>query len=62
MARTYPILTVMRLHNIPETRENYILLAFGAQPDGELHPELEAELPWQFRREALDDADEENPQ
>jgi hypothetical protein len=58
------VLAAMRLYNAPETREEYILWAFLGEvdPGAELDPELEAELPPQFRRDALDEADEDNIQ
>jgi hypothetical protein len=35
--------------NIPQTRENYLRLAFGGNPPTELDGEVEAELPEEFR-------------
>lgn len=45
-----PLLDWMRRHNLPLTREKYLALAY---PDGlpePFGPELEAELPGQFRQ------------
>ena len=47
------IVALMRENNIPMRRENYLDLAYLGKPpvdeDGELDPELEAELPEQFQ-------------
>jgi hypothetical protein len=40
---------------IPQTRENYLLLAFGGNPPAELDGEVEAELPEEFRLWDTDD-------
>lgn len=43
-----PLLALMKEHNIPLTRENYLTLAYmGDQPDW--CPELESEIPEQFQ-------------
>jgi hypothetical protein len=44
-------LQLMKEHNIPMTRENYLRLAFAGNPPAEpLDAEVEAELPEQFQR------------
>jgi hypothetical protein len=54
--RMSPTLAAMRAARIQETRENFIYWLFdGEPPGGEIDPEIEAELPFQFRREALDE-------
>jgi hypothetical protein len=49
-------LAAMRAAGIEETRENYIVWAFGGEPpEGEIDAELEETFPAQFRRSALDE-------
>ena len=47
------IVAMMKAYDIPMTREHYFDLAYLGKPpvdeDGELDPELEAELPKQFQ-------------
>jgi hypothetical protein len=62
LKQTNSVLSAMIRYNAPETREEYLMWAFLGNPPEELTPELEAELPPQFRRDALDEADEENVQ
>lgn len=51
-----PTVAAMEAAGAEMTRENFLYWAFaGNPPDGELDAEIEAELPIQFRREALDD-------
>lgn len=49
------VLAAMRRADVPLTRENYIEFAYLGELDcdGELDPELEAELPVQFQRATL---------
>ena len=44
-----PTLDMMKLHGIPETRENYLHLAYLGNPPDELCAEQELELPRQFQ-------------
>jgi hypothetical protein len=50
----YPMLKVMRAYHAPMTREEYLNTVYAGRPpldeNGDLDPELEAELPEQFRR------------
>jgi hypothetical protein len=50
-----PTLTTMLFARAPQTWEAYLNYAMLGQPpaSGELHPEEEASLPEQFRREGL---------
>jgi hypothetical protein len=42
-------LDMMKRHGIPETRENYLALAYVGEPPDELSAEQELELPRQFQ-------------
>jgi hypothetical protein len=44
------ILDLMKRHNIPLTRENYLDIAYFGNPPEELDAEAEAELPLEFRK------------
>ena len=53
-----PVLALMRRFNIPETRENYLDIAYCGKPpaedaDGYLDGEVEENLPEQFQRDRL---------
>lgn len=50
-----PTLAAMTRAGARLDRETYIWWAFELDGDDELDPELEAELPAQFRRETLDE-------
>jgi hypothetical protein len=43
------ILDMMKRFHIPETRENYLVLAYMGNPPDELSAEQELELPRQFQ-------------
>lgn len=45
------ILEMMKHHVIPETRKNYLALAYLGNPPDELSAEQELELPVQFQLE-----------
>ena len=49
------ILATMKHRGIPETRENYLALAYLGNPPKELSAEQEAELPEQFQIEPPED-------
>lgn len=44
-----PVLEFMRKNGIPETRENYLEIAYMGTPPEELDAEEEAQLPPQFQ-------------
>jgi hypothetical protein len=44
-----PILALMRYHNLPITRQDYLNLAYLGRPPKELSAEEEAELPKEVR-------------
>lgn len=61
MAAEYPILEQMKLDGVPLTREGYLALALPDEdPDEPLDPELEAQLPRQFRMEPVAKDEEES--
>ena len=61
MDAEYPLLEQMKLEGVPLTRENYLALDHpGEDPDEPLDPELEAELPRQFRMEPVPKDEEES--
>jgi hypothetical protein len=47
------VLALMRRYGIPETREEYLQLAYMGDPPAELNAEQEANLPLQFQRGEL---------
>jgi hypothetical protein len=52
---TDAILEMMKRHNIPESRENYLALAYMGNPPQRLSAEEEFQLPNQFRRKQFRD-------
>ena len=48
-------LELMKRHNIPENRENYLALAYMGNPPAKLSAEEEFQLPNQFRKKQLRD-------
>lgn len=44
-----PVLEFMKQNGIPETRENYLEIAYMGTPPDELDPEEEESLPEEFR-------------
>jgi hypothetical protein len=49
------ILELMKRHNIPESRENYLAIAYFGSPPAKLSAEEEFQLPNQFRRKQFRD-------
>lgn len=49
------VLTAMREHKVPETRENYIYWAFAGDPPDVIDAEVESTFPVQFSLYALDE-------
>jgi hypothetical protein len=45
-----PIVHLMEENGIPLTRDNYLLVAYLGHPPKEIDPEVEEEMPGQFRR------------
>jgi hypothetical protein len=52
---TDAILELMKRHNIPESRENYLSLAYMGNPPAKLSAEEEFQLPNQFRKKRFRD-------
>lgn len=52
---TDAILDMMKQHNIPESRENYLALAYFGNPPAKLSAEEEFQLLDQFRKKQLRD-------
>ena len=49
------VLDYMKKHNIPLTRENYLAIAYLGDVPEEIGPELEMEMPNEFRLPAFRD-------
>jgi hypothetical protein len=42
-------LGLMKKHNVPLTRENYLDIAYMGSPPDEIGGEIEAEIPWEIK-------------